>query len=161
MRNFDFSPLFRSTVGFDPMVRILESVLESERASSGYPLYDIEKTGESAYRISIAVAGFGEDELDVEARDNTLVISGKIADEEAEKRFLHRGIAGRAFRRSFQLADYVTVVGARLENGILHVELERVLPDALKPRKIEIATSTGAKIAKKAKELIEGGKKAA
>jgi len=138
MRNFDFSPLYRSTVGFDRLAKMVDASLSSE-AQPAYPPYDIVKTGEDAYRITVAVAGFSEAELNVESRDATLVISGKRAEEaEGEARFLHRGIARRAFERRFQLADHVRPVGAKVENGLLHVELVREVPEALKPRRIEI-----------------------
>lgn len=137
MTTFDFSPLFRSTVGFDRMQRMLEAATRSEEAS-GYPPYNIEKLEENAYRITMAVAGFSEDDLDIEVKDGVLVITGKHDDGERERTFLHRGIAGRAFRRSFQLADHVKVQGASLENGLLHIDLAREVPEAMKPRKIAI-----------------------
>ena len=138
MRNFDFSPLYRSTVGFDRLAKLVDATM-SEQAQPAYPPYDIVKTGEDAYRITVAVAGFSEDELNIESRDGQLLISGKKADEEGgEPTFLHRGIAKRAFERRFQLADHVRPSGARTENGLLHVELVREVPEALKPRRIEI-----------------------
>jgi molecular chaperone IbpA len=137
MRNFDFSPLYRSTVGFDRLAKLVDASM-AEQAQPAYPPYDIVKTGEDAYRITVAVAGFSEDELNIESRDGQLVISGKKAEEEGEQTFLHRGIAKRAFERRFQLADHVRPSGARTENGLLHVELVREVPEALKPRRIEI-----------------------
>lgn len=135
MTRFDFSPLFRQTVGFDRMM----SLLEAGSGEDGYPPYNIEKVGDNDYRITMAVAGFREGDLTVEARDGTVTVSGEIAKERDEGRtYLHRGIAGRSFRRSFQLADHVRVRGAALEDGLLHVDLERELPEALKPRTIEI-----------------------
>lgn len=135
MTRFDFSPLFRQTVGFDRMM----SLLEAGAGEDGYPPYNIEKVGENEYRITMAVAGFREDDLKVEARDGTVTVSGEIAKERDQGRtYLYRGIAGRNFRRSFQLADHVRVHGAALENGLLHVDLVRELPEALKPRTIEI-----------------------
>jgi molecular chaperone IbpA len=146
MTGFDFSPLFRSTIGFDRLGRLMESAL-APHAEVAYPPYNIEKTGENAYRISVAVAGFGEEDLDVSVRENTLLISGKInGEKEAEARYLHRGIAGRAFRLSFALADAVQVSGASLVNGLLHVDLERVVPEEAKPRSIEIRTEKPRKI---------------
>jgi len=140
MRNFDLTPLYRSTVGFDRLANILDNVTRTDGGST-YPPYNIEKTGEDAYRISIAVAGFAEDELTIEARDGQLVISGKKAETEADPNFLHRGIATRAFEKRFQLADHVRATDATTENGLLHVDLVREVPEALKPRKIEIAKS--------------------
>jgi len=140
MRNFDLTPLYRSTVGFDRLANILDNVTRADGGSS-YPPYNIEKTGDDAYRISIAVAGFSEDELNIEARDGQLVISGKKAETEEETNFLHRGIATRAFEKRFQLADHVRATDAVTANGLLHVDLVREVPEALKPRKIEIAKS--------------------
>jgi len=139
MRTYDFSPLYRSTVGFDRLANIMDQVLSSEVSSQSYPPYNIEKTGDDAYRISVAVAGFGDDELTIEAKDGQLVISGKKAADEGEApTYLHQGIAFRAFERRFQLADHVRATGAVTENGLLHVDLVREVPDALKPRQIEI-----------------------
>lgn len=140
MRNFDLTPLYRSTVGYDRLASILDNVTRTDGGSS-YPPYNIEKTGDDAYRISIAVAGFAEDELTIEARDGQLVIAGKKGEAEAETNFLHRGIATRAFEKRFQLADHVRATDAVTENGLLHVDLVREVPEALKPRKIEIAKS--------------------
>jgi len=140
MRNFDLTPLYRSTVGFDRLANILDNVTRTEGGSS-YPPYNIEKTGEDAYRITIAVAGFSDNELTIEARDGQLVISGKKDEAEDGVSYLHRGIATRAFEKRFQLADHVRATDATTENGLLHVDLVRELPEALKPRKIEIAKS--------------------
>jgi len=138
MRTYDFSPLYRATVGFDRMADLMDRVATNE-GSNGYPPFNIEKTGDDAYRISIAVAGFSPGELNIEARQNALVIAARKAGEEEQRTYLHRGIATRAFEKSFQLADHVQVTGARHENGMLHIELERQVPEALKPRRIEIA----------------------
>lgn len=143
MRTYDLSPLYRSTVGFDRLASMLDNVLTNDVSTQTYPPYNIEKTGENAYRITVAVAGFTEDELNIESRDAQLVISGKKATEDGERNYLHRGIATRAFERRFQLADHVRATGAVTENGLLHVDLVREVPEALKPRKIEI--SSGAK----------------
>ena len=140
MRNFDLTPLYRSTVGFDRLASILDNVTRTDGGSS-YPPYNIEKTGEDAYRITIAVAGFADDELTIEARDGQLVIAGKKAEASDETTFLHRGIATRAFEKRFQLADHVRATDAITANGLLHVDLVREVPEALKPRKIEIAKS--------------------
>ncbi|MCP4070143.1 MAG: Hsp20 family protein [Hyphomicrobiales bacterium] len=139
MRTIDFSPLYRSTVGFDRMFSLLDNISQPEPAQT-YPPYNIELTGENSYRITMAIAGFGEDDLSIEARENSLTIKGKLQDEDAVegKEVLFRGIAGRAFERRFQLADHVEVRGASLENGLLHIELVREIPDAMKPRKIAI-----------------------
>lgn len=149
MTRFDFSPLFRSTVGFDRLSRLMDSSL-TPRGDSAYPPYNIEKTGENDYRISVAVAGFGEDDLDVTVKENTLVITGKHNEDDKgvrpESRFLHRGIAGRAFRLAFALADSVQVKAANMENGLLHVDLERVVPEAAKPRTIEIRSEAPRKV---------------
>jgi molecular chaperone IbpA len=139
MRHFDFSPLYRSTVGFDRLAGILDQALSSEVTQNAYPPYNIEKTGDDAYRITLAVAGFSDDELSVEVRDGQLVVTGRKAEAEEKANVLHRGIATRAFERRFQLADHVRVVEAVTENGLLHVDLVREIPEALKPRKIEIS----------------------
>lgn len=145
MRHVDFSPLYRSTVGFDRLFTMLDSIGQPENAQS-YPPYNIERTGEDAYRISMAVAGFSEDELSIEAHRNVLTIKGEKSDEQAEgTEFLHRGIAARAFERRFQLADHVEVKGAELKNGLLHIELKRTIPEELKPRRIAIAPTTAPK----------------
>jgi molecular chaperone IbpA len=148
MRSFDLTPFHRSTVGFDRLFSLLDQVSGAEAHAPSYPPYNIERTSENGYRISIAVAGFSEAELTIEAAANTLTVKGeKAADETAPATVLFRGIAGRAFERRFQLADHVTVTGAKLENGLLHVELVREVPEAMKPRMIPI----GADSAKRAK----------
>jgi molecular chaperone IbpA len=142
MDRFDFSPLFRSTIGFDRLTRLVDAASRTDGASLGYPPYNIEKTGEDAYRLTMAVAGFSSDELDLTVQENSLVVTGKAKKEEEEGRYLHRGIARRAFERRFSLAEHIKVVGASLENGMLHVDLVREVPEAAKPRKIEIARGT-------------------
>jgi molecular chaperone IbpA len=134
MRSFDFSPLFRSTVGFDRMFDMLDQVADT---SQGYPPYNIERTNENQYRITVAVAGFGDKDLNVEVRDGLLSVTGKREDSDKQS-YLHHGIAGRAFERRFQLAEHVEVRGAKLENGLLHVDLERSVPEEKKPRRIQI-----------------------
>jgi molecular chaperone IbpA len=135
MRTFDLAPLYRSTVGFDRLF----SMLDGFESTPGYPPYNIERTGENDYRISIAVAGFGENDLSIEAKENTLTIKGaKQEKQEQSSEVLYQGIAARAFERVFQLADYVQVKNARLENGLLHVDLVREIPEAKKPRQIPI-----------------------
>ena len=142
MNGFDFSPLFRSTIGFDRLTRLMDSASQVEAGSPGYPPYNIEATGESAYRLTMAVAGFGADDLEITAKEGALVVTGKAQKDEEGKQYLHRGIARRAFDRRFQLADHIRVAGASLDNGLLHVDLVREVPEALKPRKIEIATGS-------------------
>lgn len=139
MRSYDFAPLYRATVGFDRIADLMDRVLSSDVAQPTYPPYNIEKTAEDAYRISIAVAGFTSDELNVEVRDGSLYISARKSTDEAERTYLHRGIATRAFERRFALADHVRVAGAAHEHGMLHVDLVRETPEALKPRRIEIS----------------------
>ena len=140
MRSFDLNPLYRSTVGFDRMFNLLDSVGGVETSAPTYPPYNIERTGENEYRVTMAVAGFGEDDLSIEAKENTLTVKGekKSETEEKENQFLYRGIAARAFERRFQLADHVEVKGATLENGLLHIDLVREIPEAMKPRTVAI-----------------------
>jgi molecular chaperone IbpA len=141
MPSFDLSPLYRSTVGFDRLFSILDSLGGVENSGTSYPPYNIERTGENAYRITMAVAGFGEDDLSIEAKESVLTVKGERKDAaEKDREVLYRGIAGRSFERRFQLAEHVEVRGARLENGLLHIDLVRELPEALKPRKIAIST---------------------
>ena len=136
MRTYDFSPLLRSAVGFDRMAQMMDSLPRGE--DTGYPPYNIEKLGEDAYRITMAVAGFGEDELEVSTKDTTLLVAGQAKEAEGQTTFLHRGIARRAFERRFALAEHIKINGAHLENGLLHVDLVREVPEAKKPRTIEI-----------------------
>lgn len=137
---FDLTPLYRSTVGFDRMASLLESLGHLDANAPGYPPYNIERISEDEYRISMAVAGFTPEELNIEVKDTALTISGRKAEKSQndQKAFLYQGIASRSFERRFQLADFVKVTGARLENGLLHVELVREVPEAKKPRTIEI-----------------------
>lgn len=141
--NFDFSPYRRSTVGFDRLFDLLEAGLRSDGAE-GFPPFDMIREGEDAYRITLAVAGFRRDEIEVVAQQNQLVISGKRSDDDGDREYLHRGIAARAFERRFQLADFVEVGAATFENGLLSIELKRVLPEAMKPRRIEISAGAPA-----------------
>jgi molecular chaperone IbpA len=141
MRTFDLSPLYRATVGFDQIADLMDRVLASDTAGQSYPPYNIEKTGDDGWRITVAVAGFSGDELNVEQRENALVISARKAEDAGEKTWLHRGIATRAFERRFHLADHVNVTGASHENGLLSVDLVRQVPEALKPRRIAIGGS--------------------
>ena len=139
MDGFDFSPLFRSTIGFDRLMRLADAATRVDGAG-GYPPYNIEATGENAYRLTMAVAGFGSDDLDITVKENELLVNGKSKKDEDSASYLHRGIARRAFERRFQLAETIKVVGASLDNGMLHVELVREIPEAMKPRTINIAT---------------------
>jgi molecular chaperone IbpA len=156
MNAYDFSPLFRSTVGFDRFARLMESALQLDPNVQTYPPYNIETRGEDAYRITLAAAGFSEDELTVEVREDTLVVTGKKAAEEDGATYLQR-----QFLRKFQLADHVKVKGANLSNGLLSIDLVREVPEEMKPRRIEISTSVPAKLVSKAKKFIEGKSKAA
>lgn len=140
MRHVDFSPLYRSTVGFDRLFTMLDSLAQPDGGQT-YPPYNIERTGEDAYRISMAVAGFSEDDISIEAHRNVLTVKGEKSEEERQdgSELLYRGIAARSFERRFQLADFVEVVGARMQNGLLHIDLKRNIPDEMRPRRIEIA----------------------
>ena len=141
MRTLDLTPLLRATVGFDRMMNMLDASTRLDEGALSYPPYNIEKTGEDAYRIVMAVAGFGEDELDVTVKENSLIVTGKKAKPESDSgTYLHRGIATRAFERRFDLADHIRIAGARIENGQLFIELVREVPEAMKPRTIKIET---------------------
>lgn len=143
MRTFDFAPLFRSTVGFDRMMDLLESTMQPQAVES-YPPYNIEKTGETAYRITMAVAGFAPDELTVTAQPNAVIVAGRKPDDgNGAAAYLHRGLALRPFERRFELADHVQVTGAALDHGLLTIELARELPEAMKPRRIAIGSPAG------------------
>ncbi len=164
MRNYDLTPLLRATVGFDRMFNLLDTATRLDESAPSYPPYNIEKTGEDTYRIGMAVAGFSESDIEVTAKENSLVVTGKQdqapetrapetqapetqapeTQAPAAERYLHRGIATRAFERRFDLADHIRVTGARLENGMLHIELVRELPEAMKPRSIAIETGAPA-----------------
>ncbi len=139
MRAFDLTPLYRATVGFDQIADLMDRALASDVGQNTYPPYNIEKTDDDAWRISIAVAGFSDDDLAIEVKDRGLHVTGRKATDEAERTYLHRGIATRAFDRRFHLADHVRVTGASHENGMLHIDLTREVPEALKPRQIQIA----------------------
>jgi molecular chaperone IbpA len=142
MHAFDPTPLFRSAIGFDRLSRLVDTARAASDGAS-YPPYNIEKTAEDAYVLTMAVAGFGPEDLEITAQDNVLVVAGKAVEApEQERRFLHRGIAGRAFERRFVLADHILVEGADLANGLLHVQLKRSVPEALKPRRIAIASGS-------------------
>ena len=161
MTTFDFSPLFRSTVGFDRLMNMLENSVQWAEGGNGYPPYNIEKTGEDRYRITLAVAGFGVDELAVEVRDNALLVEGRKREGDAGHSYLYRGIAGRSFKRQFQLADHVRGTGAHLHNGLLVIELLRELPEAMKPRRIEISTAAPAISGEAAQTSVEAAPRAA
>jgi molecular chaperone IbpA len=153
MRSIDFSPLYRSVVGFDRLAALLDSAAASAEPA-GYPPYNIETVGDNAYRIEIAVAGFRPDELNLEVKENVLTVQGRKAANDDQRRFLHRGLAERNFERRFQLADYVVVTDADLSDGLLRISLKRELPEAMKPRRIEIKSAA-------ADQLVEGGQAAA
>ena len=138
MRPFDFAPLYRSTVGFDRLVQLLDQVSSGDSEASAYPPYNIERLGDNAYRISVAVAGFAEPEIQIEVKEQMLTIKGDKTPQTPEHPYLHRGIAARAFERRFQLADHVEVKAAGLKDGLLHVDLVRNVPERLKPRRIAI-----------------------
>lgn len=144
MRSFDFAPLYRASVGFDQIADMMDRVLTSDMSVPSYPPYNIEKTADDAYRISLAVAGFGPDDLSIEVKENALIVTAKKSADSQEKTYLHRGIATRSFERKFQLADHVRVTGASHEDGMLHIELVREVPEALKPRRVEIARGKAA-----------------
>jgi molecular chaperone IbpA len=138
MRPIDSAPLYRSTVGFDRLFDLLDSVTGFDQASPGYPPYNIERLAENEYRITMAVAGFGQDEVSVDVKEQTLTVAGARKPDEKERQYLHRGIAARNFERRFQLADHVEVKGADLRDGLLHIDLVRNVPERLKPRKIAV-----------------------
>lgn len=148
MNTIDLSPLFRSTIGFDRVSRLLDSALAGGDAPS-YPPYNIEKLGENEYRLVFAVAGFSDDDLTVTVKENTLFVEGKVGEKDEDVRYLHRGIAGRAFERRFELADHIQVEGGRLENGLLVIDLKREIPEALKPRQIPISAGQSKAIEQK------------
>jgi molecular chaperone IbpA len=160
MTGLDFSPLFRTAIGFDRLARLANSASAAEATS--YPPYNIEKTGEDTYRLTMAVAGFGPDDIELVVKDNTLVVAGRVAAEGDKAEVLYRGIAGRAFERRFVLADHIVVDGADLRNGLLFVGLKRVVPEALKPRRITIGNGTAApSIANDAQVAPQGNAQAA
>ena len=152
MRSYDLTPFYRSTVGFDRFFSLLDQATAD--GSPGYPPYNIERTGENAYRITMAVAGFSPADLNIEVKEGTLTISGKRQEKEGKSEYLHQGIAARSFERRFRLADHVEVQGAEIENGLLHVALKRELPEAMKPRTIAVTQASD-------KKVIEGQKQAA
>lgn len=141
MRTLDLSPLFRSSIGYDRLSRLMDAALRTDDAQFSYPPYNIEQAGEDSYRITMAVAGFSDEEITITAQDNQLLVTGKPAKEETPKNYLYRGIAGRAFERRFELADHIRVTGASLVNGLLHVDLKREVPEAMKPRTIKIESA--------------------
>lgn len=155
MTTLDFSPLFRSTVGFERLARLMESAMQVDQVGQPYPPYNIEKLGEDAYRVTLAVAGFARDELSIEVRENVLAITGKKNGGNGAN-YLHRGIGGRDFLRKFHLADYVEIAGANLADGLLSVDLAREIPEEMKPRRIEIESGAPKGLVAKAKKLIEG-----
>ncbi|HEY1720434.1 MAG TPA: Hsp20 family protein [Magnetospirillaceae bacterium] len=153
MRTFDLTPLFRSTVGFDRLAAMLDAAGRLDDQAFSYPPYNIEKLSDDDYRITMAVAGFGEKDLDVTVKDRSLVVTGKGSHDAQSGQFLHRGVAGRSFERRFELADHIQVKGANLVNGLLHVDLVRVVPEALKPRTIAIGNAAPEKAQDKPKTI--------
>ena len=157
MTTFDLSPLFRSTIGFDRFSKMFEDAMRMDQSIPSFPPYNIQVKGEDTYRISLAVAGFEQDELHAESRENALVVSGKkkpAPDDHGA--FLYRGITGSNFERTFRLADHVRVVDAHLDHGLLHIDLVRELPESMKPRRVEIKTGVVDGLAAKAKKLVNG-----
>jgi len=137
---YDLSPLYRSMIGIDRMVDLIDSAMQADGESGNYPPYDIEKAGDDEYRVTVAVAGFKPDELNVTSQPNLLIVQGRKGEEDGQRNYLHRGIATRAFERRFELADYVVVKGADYADGVLTIHLVREVPEALRPRRIEIGT---------------------
>jgi len=154
MPTYDFAPLFRTAIGFDRLARLMDTASSAPEAPS-YPPYNIEKTGEDTYRLTMAVAGFRPEELDLVVKDNTLLVSGKVASEGQKGEMLYRGIAGRAFERRFVLADHIVVDGADLRDGLLHIGLKRVVPEALKPRRIAIGGDSPKAVANDSQEAVK------
>lgn len=146
MRHFDLTPLYRSTVGFDRLASVFDSLASVDGDAPTYPPYNIERRGENDYRISMAVAGFADEDLNIEVKENAVTVRGERGEKSEETEFLHRGIATRTFERRFQLADHVEVKGANLENGLLHIDLVREVPEAMKPRTVEINGGEKAKV---------------
>jgi molecular chaperone IbpA len=160
MTTFDFAPLFRTAIGFDRLARLMDSVQAGTDVPS-YPPYNIEKTGEDSYRLTMAVAGFRPEDLELVVKDNTLFVSGRTGNEANKGEVLYRGIAGRAFERRYALADHIVVEGADLQNGLLHVGLKRVVPEALKPRRIAIGGGAPAEQPQIANDATESAAQAA
>ena len=143
MTNFDFSPLYRTTVGFDHLSSLLDNIHRSDRAVNSYPPYNIELIDENSYQITMAVSGFKSEELDIKSEQRTLTVRGQKHPESNTRNYLHQGIAGRNFERKFQLADHIEITGAQLENGLLHIDLAREIPEAMKPKTIPISDNKG------------------
>jgi molecular chaperone IbpA len=163
MTTFDFSPLFRSSIGFDRLARMMDATMKAGQAANAYPPYNIAAVDEDRYRITIAVAGFAEDELEIEVHEQNLKVTGRHEDAEGGVEYLYRGIGAGNFVREFQLADHVKVTDARLANGLLTIDLMREVPEAMKPRSIRIESGTPKSLASRAKKVVEGiaGEKAA
>ena len=163
MRTYDFTPLFRSTVGFDRWSNLFDAALRADDSTAGYPPYNIEKTGDDTYRIMMAVAGFGENDVEITAQENLLVVSGNLGEPREGVTYLYRGIATRAFERRFSLADHVKVVGATLADGVLQVDLKRELPEAMKPRRIAVESkpASGTKLVESTKMVEAAAEQAA
>lgn len=158
MVRFDLTPYYRSSIGFDRMARMLENATRVSEVDNGYPPYNIEQLGDDEYRLTLAVAGFSEDDIAIEVRDNVLHVEGRQGEEEEDRKFLHKGIAGRAFAKKFNLADHVKVDNAWLNNGVLTVDLVREIPEEMKPRTIKITSGQPKTVLGKARELLTGDK---
>ena len=143
MTSFDFSPLYRTTVGFDHLSSLLDNIHRSDRAANSYPPYNIELIDENSYQITMAVSGFKSEELDIKSEQRTLTVKGQKHPDTNTRNYLHQGIAARNFERKFQLADHIEITGAQLENGLLHIDLAREIPEAMKPKTIPIKESKG------------------
>ena len=156
MTTYDFSPLFRSSVGFDRLARMMDATMKAGAATNAYPPYNIAAVGEDRYRIAIAVAGFAENELEIEVREQNLRVTGKHAEADEGVEYLHRGIGAGNFVREFQLADHVKVIDASLANGLLTIDLAREIPEAMKPRSIKIESGTPKSLASRARKIVDG-----
>ncbi len=156
MNAIDFSPLFRTSIGFDRLTRLVEETLDNGLSDSNYPPYNIVKADDNAYRITMAVAGFGENDLDIVAKENTLMVKGHRNSVDDDQVYLFRGIAGRSFQQNFSLADHMKVIGAHLDNGLLHIDLERDIPEEMKPRQISITNGTPKNLNGADKRIPEG-----
>jgi len=155
MRAYDLTPLYRSTIGFDRLARLMENTANIDKGGPEYPPYDIQSVDDNSYRITMAVAGFTDQELDIELHENTLIIAGRHEADENDVTYLHRGISGRDFVRKFELADYMEVAAAHLSNGVLSIDLFREVPEEMKPKHIEIKSGEPVSLPKRAKKLLE------
>ena len=155
MRTLDLSPLFRASVGFDSLARVFDAATRVDDTTYSYPPYNIAKSGEDTYRITFALAGFAENDIDIQVENNTLTVRGKQAQDKDATTYLHRGIAGRSFERKFELANHIQVTGAQMQNGLLHVDLKREIPEALKPRRVAINSNAAGNAAPAEKQISQ------